>query len=796
MGIAGGTLRGLVRAAPLLSVFVGGLASAAVPDRLCAGAPMSETMADESLMQAAASAETMLASSTDVGRTGDEVMGMLDKPGGAAGVPSAAALARFCAAAGEAARISTAGSQFKAATYLTAALRYADDAGSADVAALSAYRLGLNLVVGNALVAGSRGAARGRGLQRGTAALALEGVLPAADSGDCEAIRDPAKLLAAGRAAVVQALQCAVNRARAGHSPVGALASLRLARFQLALAENAAEPGKLRNDAASEVLSAITLICAQAPAADHPEVLARLVETALSAGSTDFARLSAAIAAMRAGASGDRGLLAFASALDGRVALAQGNHAGAAAAIQKAVFYEGQRAQPLRMADWLLLLADAQPSQRQRHVAAAYRALESVRPILPLTDPLTEESNFALHMRKVFEAAVDTELANGASDETLSIQNVQRIVETYREAELQSAFGSECVPARSPIQPAELSANEIVLYPIVLPDRIELIYATGSGADARFHRLPANRSISQSEVRRLVADVVSLTLYNDDYWEAPAARLYELLIKPIEDKLSPETTLVIVPDAALRPLPFAALRDGRGDFLIERTRLSLAPALSYSQPGVSRSTQPKVLAASVSQEVDIPAGSFAALNSTQNEAKVAAGFDDPQAKRGKLIEDFTKAELVSAIERGGFDALHLATHASFNGRSDRSFIVALDQPIKLDELRTYLARGRTRGDELNLLVLSACETAVGDDEASMGLAGVAVQAGARSVIASLWQVNDAGTARLMSEFYKSYRRGASTSEALRDAQLAMIREEGDEPDPVLWASFTLLGGWR
>jgi CHAT domain-containing protein len=107
-----------------------------------------------------------------------------------------------------------------------------------------------------------------------------------------------------------------------------------------------------------------------------------------------------------------------------------------------------------------------------------------------------------------------------------------------------------------------------------------------------------------------------------------------------------------------------------------------------------------------------------------------------------------------------------------------------------------IGRNRTRGDQLDLIVLSACETAVGDDQASMGLAGAAVQAGARSALASLWQANDAGTAALMTAFYGHYGQGGSKAGALRDAQLALIGRGGEFADPNVWAAFTLLGGWR
>ena len=241
----------------------------------------------------------------------------------------------------------------------------------------------------------------------------------------------------------------------------------------------------------------------------------------------------------------------------------------------------------------------------------------------------------------------------------------------------------------------------------------------------------------------------------------------------------------------MRSLPFAALLDGEGKYLIERTRLAVVPALAYSQPGSDRTSRPlSVVAASLQREVSLPAGVFAKLEGTADEASVAAGTN------GKFIPDFREADLRRALAGGRVDVRHLATHAAFNGRSDRSFIVANDEAIPLADLRGLIGGSRTRGDELDLLVLSACETAVGDDAASMGLAGAAVQSGAESALASLWSVSDTGTVALMKNFYGAYRGGAGKAAALRDAQLAMIGGGGDFARPGIWAAFVLLGGWR
>ncbi|MDQ4086881.1 MAG: CHAT domain-containing protein, partial [Pseudomonadota bacterium] len=443
-----------------------------------------------------------------------------------------------------------------------------------------------------------------------------------------------------------------------------------------------------------------------------------------------------------------------------------------------------------------LLLAQADPAQRERHVYAAYNALDNMRPLLPRNDPLTEESVFSLHMRSVFESAVEVQLAAAnRGDATPRIRMAQQIVEAYRQAELLNAVGSECLPPRNPVRPEDLGPREVLLYPLLLEDRLELLYVVGSeGGGSEFRRLPPNRGVDRRQVTRLVEDlVVSMSYGEDEAWREPARRLYQLIIEPIENELQPGTTLAIIPDGALRALPFAALLADDGRFLVQRTAISVAPALAYSQPGrTDNDGELSVVAASLQREVALPAGYFAALEGTEGEARIAAENGAP----GRLIEDFRRQDLVAALSEQPVDVLHLATHASFNGRSDRAFIVANGEAIRLSELRDMIARNRTRGDPLDLLVLSACETAVGDDEASMGLAGAAVQAGALSAIASLWQVNDLGTAELMREFYSRYRTGLSRSGSLREAQLALIERGGDNARPNIWAAFTLVGAWR
>ena len=164
-------------------------------------------------------------------------------------------------------------------------------------------------------------------------------------------------------------------------------------------------------------------------------------------------------------------------------------------------------------------------------------------------------------------------------------------------------------------------------------------------------------------------------------------------------------------------------------------------------------------------------------------------------QQGLYLRDFDRATLTDALETNDVDVLHLATHASFNGGTNRTFIVANGDFISLADLSGMLSASRARGRQLDLLILSACETAVGDDKANLGLAGAAVQSGARAVIASLWQVNDESTSLLTKGFYDAYRQGATKAQAMQTTELAMLRTPRFR-SPYYWASLILVGGWR
>jgi CHAT domain-containing protein len=785
---------------------------AATPETVCVSLGAgggADTALDARYREAAQSAESFLAASSDASvRIRPSLLTVNDTEGTG---PSPAVRAAYCGASGELARRGQYGNPLDAAGYLMVAFGAAERGGAQAEAARAAYRVGLALAISPIGVEG-RGSMR-RGGPDPVEDMQQTLLDPRRGAQACDALTAPPTR---GTVPVTATLAFACSAARAAEgrdADLAAQADLRLARLILDATPRFPEQAGVLRRTAGEIAQARLR---QLEPAVSLELQARLVETALEAGASDWPLLQAAADRLYQQGARDGDIEPFALALQARVAAGQGRRQDAGGLLQRAIFAENQRATPTRLSDWYMLLASIDPQGRAADVRAAYRALDSVRSLLPLKDPVTEESTYELHMRSVFQAAVDDALSalpvSSAADSApvaavvrARIDAAQGIIEKYREAELQNAFGNECLAEAAPVKSQALRADEVILYPVVLADRVELLYLRGGSAGV-YKRLAPNTQVDRSQIVALVSDmrrgiIASITppdaRWGSPDWRTPSRRLYDVLIKPIEGELAAGATLVVVPDVTLSALPFAALSDDKGRFLVEKVRLDVAPGLAYTQPGASHVGRDAfVLAGSLEKDVRLPFGVFEKLDGADKEARYAAGEKAAGIGRnGLFLHDFTRASLVEALQSRPADVLHLATHASFNGSSDKSFIVSNDGFISLTDLRQIISAYRERGHELDLLVLSACETAVGDDEANLGLAGAAVQSGARGAIATLWPVNDASTAALMRGFYDRYRSGASKAEALQGSQLALVRSPNFR-EPYYWASMILVGGWR
>lgn len=799
---SGAVRAGLLCACATIAALAGGEARAN-PLELCrANGPSADATipSSASLLDATARAEAILETGLADLQAGDRALVELNQVDGTGSATEFAALSAYCSASGEAMRLAREGSADRARSFLLGALAYGEDAALPELQTEAAYRL--------ALVSATlpvRPNARSARRSRSPAAEGFKA--PREDDGEFGITGDASgpcfDLLRtdlseqSNWAVASRALECSISSAPALENPEPVARSyLQLARITLDEAEKRpATRGELLEGAADAARQGMPAAAQIRDAQLRFELLARLAESALEAGDTSSPELRTVIAGLTRDATGDAGKRARALSLAGRALLGGGAREQAASYFRQAIYYESQAAQPLRMADWYLLLGEAEPEDRANHVMQAYNALEAIRPLLPRFDTLTQESNFRLRMQPVFTAAVDVQLDQQGDGQVLLAQT---IVESFRQAEIQSAFGADCVPPRDPVSLADLNDGEILLYPILLEDRVEVLYAAKrEGEDTQYRRFTSREGADRDRIEQLVKDATfSLGYGEDDDWQENMAELYRLLIQPIESQLGEDSSLIIIPDGILRRLPFAALRDSQGTLLIEKARISVSPSLAYTQPGNPDRDLPSVVAASLAKEVDLARGSFSELAGTVEEGDMAVGLGDPTRDFGEHLRNFKAADLRRALSENPVDILHLATHASFNGRSDRSFIVADGEAILLSELRDLLGSNQLRGELISLIILSACETALGDDQASMGLAGSAVQAGAESAVASLWEVDDEGTVELMRNFYRFYAEGQGKADAMRSAQLELIRSDGRFADPRIWAAFTLLGAWR
>ncbi|WP_354634803.1 CHAT domain-containing protein [Planktothricoides raciborskii] len=367
-----------------------------------------------------------------------------------------------------------------------------------------------------------------------------------------------------------------------------------------------------------------------------------------------------------------------------------------------------------------------------------------------------------------------------------NLQQAREIIEALNLAELDNFFRNSCVEV-FPEQIDQVDPSAAVIYPIILPDRLGVILSLPGQRFSYYEtHIPAHQ----------VENILKhwLKSLNPAYDNVERLRIsqqiYNWLIQPAAADLATNDikTLVFVLDGFLRNLPMAALYDGQ-QYLIEKYTIAVAPGLQLLSPRSLRQTKLQVLSGGLSK----PRQNFAALPGVELEIEqIAANVD------GEIIlnQNFTKVNLKSRINRSHFPIVHLATHGQFSSNPEQTFLLTWDGKINVQELDELLRPTSDRQDsQIELLVLSACQTALGDNRAALGLAGVAVRSGARSTLATLWSVSDESTVELMSEFYRAIATSkVSKAEALRQAQIAVLKNSQFQ-HPFFWAPFVLIGNW-
>ena len=359
-------------------------------------------------------------------------------------------------------------------------------------------------------------------------------------------------------------------------------------------------------------------------------------------------------------------------------------------------------------------------------------------------------------------------------------------VESLKAAELQDYFKDDCVEAmRSHVKSLDLvSQTAVVVYPILLPDRTELLVSFPSGLK-RF-AVPVGATVLTQAVRAFRHNLEKRTSL--DYL-VHAQRLYDWLIRPLEPDLAAAAvnTLVFVPDGPLRTIPMAALHDGK-KFLIAKYAVATTPGLNLTDPRPLKRENIRLLAGGLTESVQ----GFPALPNVSSELQAIR-----KLYGGDLLldKDFIATKLEKELKEGQFSIVHIASHGNFDSDVENTFILTFDGKLTMDRLDQYVGLFKFRDKPLELLTLSACETAAGDDRAALGLAGIAIKAGARSALATLWFINDEAASVLIAEFYRQLQDpSVSKAVALQQAQGKMLAHPVYR-HPAYWAPFLLLNNW-
>ena len=366
-----------------------------------------------------------------------------------------------------------------------------------------------------------------------------------------------------------------------------------------------------------------------------------------------------------------------------------------------------------------------------------------------------------------------------------NLKQARDVIESLQLAQLDNYFQSACLDAK-PQQIDQIDSAAAVLYPIVLPDRLAVVLSL-KGQPVHYYEtlLPKTEiEYSLTEMRQ----ALSLAFPNQLRLQI-SQQLYDWLIRPAEAYFTPDIqTLVFVPDGLLRSFPIAALHDGN-QYLIEKYSVAVTSGLQVLE---AQSLNPEQFGLLLGGLTEARQG-FSELSAASFEIEQIAAQVPAHIF---LNQDFTQRNLQKQLKQSNSSVVHLITHGQFSSNQDETFILAWDKKVTAADLSKALqTRQLSVTNPIELLVLSACQTAAGDNRAGLGLAGLALRSGAHSTLASLWSVDDRSTANLMVKFYDALTQpGTTKAQALRQAQLAALKQ-GDYDHPFFWAAFVMVGNW-
>jgi CHAT domain-containing protein len=430
----------------------------------------------------------------------------------------------------------------------------------------------------------------------------------------------------------------------------------------------------------------------------------------------------------------------------------------------------------------------------------AFNNLNQLRSDLVALAPETQFS-FRKKVEPVYREFVDL-LLQSSSVSKDNLIKARNIIEALQLAELDNFFRDACAQAKL-VNIDNLDSHTAVIYPIILENRLEII-AKLPGTDnlRRYTNINVSASIVDETVKKLQEMLRKRSTVSKQVQNA-SQQVYDWLIKPcaaeLETNQNRETSqiksLVFVLDGSLQNLPMSVLYDGQ-KYLLERYAVAVTPSLQLLSPKPLQKQLDLLIAGATNAPSFIREG-LPALETVEAELlEVSKKVKSSQILKNK---EFLKENLQKQLNSESFNVVHIATHGKFSSNPEETYILDWNKRIQVKDFDSLLqAPDLTKITSVELLVLSACETAIGDKRAALGLAGVAIRAGASSTLATLWQVNDASTTEFMIQFYQQLQKPNTTkAEALRNAQLAFLNKYSDTDynRPYHWAPFILVGNW-
>ncbi len=458
----------------------------------------------------------------------------------------------------------------------------------------------------------------------------------------------------------------------------------------------------------------------------------------------------------------------------------------------------------------------------------AVTTLSTIKKDLPINLP-SGQSSVEVLIDPVYRGYVDllllsTNKTKAASGEATMLAAINSM-EVVKNADMQDYLLSRCSDHTDKHSDwAQQSyPNTALLYPIIFKDRLVLILKSGD----KFYHHTVN--VSADEIRQQSVALV-YALQNGKNYKPAAKQLNQWFLAPLRSELQQlnTQTIIYVPDRSIRGMPLSALYDGK-HFAVEQQAIVTLPELDLDNlfrpksanqnretliAGISRPDGPSIdqLPANIAANIsgvspDASSDKEAEKNRQMNRKNLVDSLSLPSvetevnkiASMGKsqllLNKTFTANTFKDDLESAKFTNVHLATHGYFGKNIKDSFVMAYDKNISFQDFDDTLKNKNLKQNPIELLTLSACETAEGNDRMLLGFSGLAVKSNALSAVGSLWSIDDSAALQFMKTFYGGLNNSLSKAKAMQQSQVAMIQSH-EFHHPYYWSPFVLIGNWQ